>query len=175
LRKPPAQLARLSVILGGLACLGFLVAKSLRTVPPNHAGVVWDRSGAGTELKSTLSPGRHIVVPWNLVYLYDLLPQQRQTSCTVLSQDGEPFELAYNVHFQLEPKLVTNLHKRIGPNYADLILLPTLESTFRRAAGQSSRADLPFRADDRVWLQSITESVSAKRGPMGLKVLAIDQ
>ena len=65
---------RLLGTLGGIILIFILVLSSATflTVDPGQAGVVFKRfSSEGLDKENLLTPGFHVIAPWNKVYLYN--------------------------------------------------------------------------------------------------------
>lgn len=115
-----------------------------------------------------------MIAPWNVVYHYQILPQKRATTCPSLSQEGDPFLIAYTLNFQLIPAQVPHLHQTVGPNYVENTVIPTLDSSLRNVAGKSTAADLQHLAKDPMWLKSISDQNAAQFEAWGIKIISLE-
>jgi regulator of protease activity HflC (stomatin/prohibitin superfamily) len=145
-------------------------------VPSGQVGVLWRRFGAfsincwcfvgrGTVLKpSELSEeGLHIIWPWNKLFLYDLRLQNATGPINAISQDGVRLVASISVRFQLKHDAVPQLHKFIGPNYVNLLLLPEIGSRAREAIARYNAEEV-YSTARQVIEDAIRQSGQAKLG-----------
>jgi prohibitin 2 len=108
------------------------------TVPSGHVGVLWKRFGGGTVLDPRLlkNEGFNLILPWNVVFLYDLRLQSFTESYNAISSDGVSLTAAVNVRFRLQRDSVPVLHQAIGPNYQKVLVQPGIGSLTREVIAQ---------------------------------------
>jgi regulator of protease activity HflC (stomatin/prohibitin superfamily) len=145
-------------------------------VPSGQVGVLWRRFGAfsincwcfvgrGTVLEpSELSEeGLHIIWPWNKLFLYDLRLQNETRSYNAIAQDGVSLVASISVRFQLKHDSVPQLHKFIGPNWVNLVLLPEIGSRAREVIARYSAEDV-YSTSRQAIEDAIQQSAQAKLG-----------
>ncbi|MBP8067109.1 MAG: prohibitin family protein [Pedobacter sp.] len=101
------------------------------TVPAGHAGVLFERYGQGTVLDKTYPEGTYVVLPWNRMYIYNIRMQYRTKKITVISNDGLSINLVISVRFFPSLSTLGILHKHIGPNYINMVVMPEIEAKTR--------------------------------------------
>ena len=114
------------------------------TVPSGHVGVLWKRLGGfgiycwcmvprGTVLdeRELREEGLHIIWPWDLLYIYDLRLQTMTRTYNAISKDGVNLTATINTRFQIQHDSVAQVHKFIGPDYADEVISPVIGSRAR--------------------------------------------
>src|SRR6266513_4757097 len=108
------------------------------TVPSGHVGVLWKRFGGGTVLDPRLlkNEGFNLILPWNVVFLYDLRLQSFTESYNAISSDGVSLTATVNVRFRLQRDAVPVLHQAIGPNYKQVLVQPGIGSLTREVMAQ---------------------------------------
>jgi prohibitin 2 len=108
------------------------------TVPSGHVGVLWKRFGGGTVLDPRLlkNEGFNLILPWNVVFLYDLRLQSFTESYNAISSDGVSLTATVNVRFRLQRDAVPVLHQAIGPNYKQVLVQPGIGSLTREVIAQ---------------------------------------
>ena len=108
------------------------------TVPSGHVGVLWKRFGGGTALDPRLlkNEGFNLILPWNVVFLYDLRLQSFTESYNAISSDGVSLTATVNVRFRLQRDAVPVLHQAIGPNYKQVLVQPGIGSLTREVIAQ---------------------------------------
>ena len=108
------------------------------TVPSGHVGVLWKRFGGGTVLdpRQLRDEGLHLILPWNVLFIYDLRLQSITQTYNAISSDGVSLKATMNVRFRLQRDAVPILHQAIGPNYVDLLAKPGIGSLTREVMAQ---------------------------------------
>ena len=108
------------------------------TVPSGHVGVLWKRFGGGTVLdpRQLRDEGLHLILPWNVLFIYDLRLQSITDTYNAISSDGVSLTATMNVRFRLQRDAVPVLHQAIGPNYIDVLAKPGLGSLTREVIAQ---------------------------------------
>ena len=159
-RQPEFQLPKtpfLLIVVGIVLLVGIM--KSVVTIDAGESGVLWKRFGGGvvTE-KPPLGEGFHIVAPWNKVYVYEVRRQESLERMKVLSSNGLDIELEASVWFQPKQDELGKLHKEIGDNYLNRILLPTIRSAARSVVGRYTPEQLYSSKRDAIQAEIYEES-----------------
>src|SRR5690349_14495552 len=100
------------------------------TVPSGHVGLLWKRFGGGTVLDpdELRDEGLHLIFPWDKLFLYSLRLQSVVENYNAISSDGVSLTATVNIRFRLDRDIVPKAHKRIGPDYMKLLVLPMIGS-----------------------------------------------
>jgi regulator of protease activity HflC (stomatin/prohibitin superfamily) len=108
------------------------------TVPSGHVGVLWRRFGNGTVLdpRQLRNEGLRGLLPWNLLYIYDLRLQSMTDTYNAISSDGVSLTATMNVRFRLQRDAVPVLHQAVGPDYLQLLVRPGIGSLTREVMAQ---------------------------------------
>jgi prohibitin 2 len=152
----------------------FLFPHMVVSVGPGEAGVVWDRF-FGTRVDVVYGEGVHVIFPWNRFYKYDVRLQSVTSDYDALSQTGLPIKVSASVRFRPSGapfEYVVNrgtgaeyslgqLHRRVGPDYRDTVVLPVVGAALRQVIGRYSAEDL-YRLQ-RSAIQSEIVSLIAQR------------
>ncbi len=120
------------MILGVL----FLVAspRMVIVVPAGHAGVLFRPLSGGTANTTTLDEGAHLIFPWNNVTLYNIRLQTVNQLFDIITKDGLAINANIEVRFRITKAHVGGIHRHLGPNYVDVMLLPEVASNAREIA-----------------------------------------
>lgn len=106
------------------------------TIYPGHAGVLFKRIfNKGTVIDKICDEGMNIIFPWNKIYDYDIRIQEKKQSVSVLSQNGLTIKVDVSIRFHLIRSELPVLHKRVGPDYRDKIIIPSIISSVREVVG----------------------------------------
>jgi regulator of protease activity HflC (stomatin/prohibitin superfamily) len=108
------------------------------TVPSGHVGVLWKRFGGGTVLdpRQLRDEGLHLILPWNILFIYDLRLQSTTQTYNAISSDGVSVTANMIVRYRLQRDSVPILHQAIGPSYVDLLVKPGIGSLTREVMAQ---------------------------------------
>jgi prohibitin 2 len=144
------------VFLFALLVLLFLYPDMVVTVYPGEAGVVWDRFFGGTRVDVVYGEGMHVIAPWNRFYKYDVRIQQFTREYEALSRNGLPVRVTASVRFRpagspfehtvnrgsAGENSLGKLHKRIGPDYRDKVVVPVVAAVIRQVIGRYNPEDV---------------------------------
>jgi prohibitin 2 len=131
------------VVLAGLTfllLLAFFWSNIVIAIRPGQAGVLWSRI-SGTKTDRVYPEGLHLILPWNVMTIYNVRYQTTEHSFLVLSRDGLEIGVDVAVRFKPIDKLVPKLHQQVGPGYIDTIVVPEVNTAVRTVIGR-------FRPDE---------------------------
>jgi regulator of protease activity HflC (stomatin/prohibitin superfamily) len=113
------------------------------TVPAGHVGVMWYRfSGTDSGADSFCTERSYLIWPWDRMALYDARVQQASRDFDLLTRDGMTIVANIAVRFRLNTSVVGLLHKNIGPDYVETLLLPAVAAYARGIFAQNSTDDV---------------------------------
>lgn len=136
--SPTLQIA----VLVAAIVLVYLGPEIFYSVGSGQAAVIWRRFGGGTDVHTVFSEGLHVKAPWNVVYLYDIRLQRREETYDVLSKDGLRIEVVSSVRFRIIEPGLGELHRHVGPNYVDVLIVPELGAQLREEIGHYEPEEL---------------------------------
>lgn len=124
----------LSLGLGALLFLLLVAALSPRifiTVPAGHEGALFKRFSGGTDVEQAYDEGFHVVWPWNTMYIYDVRFQNQSSKFDAHTSDGLNLRADVAFRFRVTRRNVPLLHKYIGEDYVEKLILPSLGARVR--------------------------------------------
>ena len=104
------------------------------SIYPGNVGVLWRRFG-GTVTNKVYGEGTHILFPLDIMYTYDVRWQVLRRSVTALTRDGLEITADLGLLYRVRSNLAGELHKDVGEQYREALLLPTLDSAARNILG----------------------------------------
>lgn len=116
--------------------VAYLAPRIFIPIHPGQVGVQWSRFFGGTITQKVYKEGLHVIFPWNRMYFYNVRLQQREQLFDVLSSDGLAIEIVFTVRFKSIVEKTGLLHKYVGPDYVETLLLPELGSHARERVAQ---------------------------------------
>jgi regulator of protease activity HflC (stomatin/prohibitin superfamily) len=120
-------------IIGLATVLGIvlMIPITVHTIPSGSVGVVWKRFAGGTDMAALLTEGTAVIMPWNKLFLYETRLQSGDNYVSALSADGLKVEVDMAWAFYLVPTAASMVHKGIGPEYKDKVVIRVIESVVR--------------------------------------------
>jgi regulator of protease activity HflC (stomatin/prohibitin superfamily) len=112
------------------------------TVPAGFVGVKYYRFAGGTNIEAVYSEGSHLKWPWDKMAQYEVRLQRGSRSFDVLTRDGLMVTAIIATRFRLQPSSVAWLHKHIGPNYMETLIVPAVGSYARLVISRNSTDEL---------------------------------
>ena len=151
-------------ILGFLFVAVFLSPRIIYNVNPGQAGVLWLRFYGGTVVDKVYPEGIRFIFPWDKFYIYNIRIQEMKHEMDVLSKNGLTFHLKLSIRYRPQNDFVGLLHKRVGPEYAKIVVIPQVESVLRTTIGRYLPEEVytTKRAVIQKYLLEASAQVSAK-------------
>ena len=111
-------------------------------VRAGEAGVLYRLLTTGTETNYIYPERFHLIWPWDKMYIYNMRVQTVKHKLSVLTSQGLPITLHLAIRFRPEYDMVGLLHKHVGPDYVDQIVIPQIESVLRKNIGKLDPEDI---------------------------------
>lgn len=92
-------------------------------VPAGHCAVLFQPFHGGTQ-SEVYNEGLHIIAPWNEFYLYNTRLQMVVDTVRAQSKEGLTVNLVFAARYIPRRDKINEIHKFIGPDYANKIVLP---------------------------------------------------
>lgn len=127
-RKHYLKLVVLTLI--ALFVIVLLAKKIFIIILPGERGVLF-RVFTGTDISRTYDEGLNIIFPLNRMIRYSVRIQQRREIITILSRDGLPITIEYSLRFRPKIDPLPILHKEIGSDYFEKVVLPEFNGAIR--------------------------------------------
>ncbi len=136
---------RQGLILASLLFL-FLVAalwpRIFIRVRSGEAGVLYSLLGGGTVVDYVYPEGLHMILPWDVLYVYNVRIQEREQDLQLLTRNGLHVSFKLSIRYQPEYETVGLLHQKVGPDYVEKIVVPQVVSVLRTQVGQFSAEEV---------------------------------
>ena len=148
-----------------------LLSIACATVPPGRAAVVLAPSGVQAQPLAEGVSG----VPWfGEFFLYDMRQQQLTVRFNAITADGSPARTSASVvTYHIVPEEVVALAREIGPDYAEVVVRPEVESAVRLVVGGLKSDELD--TDDILAAQvKVTARAAARLRPYHVALDSVD-
>ncbi|HEY1108838.1 MAG TPA: prohibitin family protein [Opitutaceae bacterium] len=105
------------------------------TIPSGHAGVVFQRFFGGTETQYVRDEGFQFIFAWDGLAVYDVRIQQVSHTFDIISKDGLEVKVTLSIRYRPRIELLGVLHKEVGPDYVNIIVIPEVQALARATFG----------------------------------------
>ena len=159
------------LILSGLVLLlmiVFLIA-SIASVPAGHVGVL---TLFGRVTGEVLPEGIHLVNPFKVNNIMSVRTQEVKESATVPSAEGLVMALDTSLIYHLDPEHAAEVYRKLGPDYAETIVEPTLRAAIREATA-SHTANALYTGEREKVAQEIYTHLAEALAPRGVVVESV--
>jgi regulator of protease activity HflC (stomatin/prohibitin superfamily) len=155
-------------ILGILLVL-ILLSASTTSIPTGHVGVL---TLFGRVTGDVLGEGIHLINPLKSVEKLTVQTQSIKESANTPSNEGLMLALDTSLLFRLDASKAADVYQKVGPNYAEKIVEPTLRSAIRGSTSAHSANALYTNARELVQ-QQIQEELKTQLAGRGIIVEAV--
>jgi regulator of protease activity HflC (stomatin/prohibitin superfamily) len=104
-------------------------------IPVGHNGVLYRPLSNGVDEKQVLKEGLFLKLPWNSVVQYNVQLQTEKLELAVMTSDLLKTKVTLVFQYELYPNTLPLLHKYVGPDYLNKILIPQVSSIARARIG----------------------------------------
>lgn len=129
------------VILLGVV---ILVTNSIHMIPAGYVGVV-TRWGAAQRV---VYPGLGVHLPFaESIVLMSVRTQKDQVEATAMSKDLQLASSSVAINYHLDGTQAIAVYQNIGPDYANIIIAPAVQNTFKATTAKFSAEELITRRE----------------------------
>ncbi len=148
----------------------FLWPRIVVSVKPGQAGVLYSRFLGGTVEGTVYGEGVHFILPWDIMYIYDVRLQEYSSNLSVLTKDGLSVDVSASIRYHPIRDVLPQLHKFVGPDYRRKLVHPIFVSSVRETVGEYRPEDLYTTARQQIQDEILVEAVEE----MGRIPIAVD-
>jgi regulator of protease activity HflC (stomatin/prohibitin superfamily) len=153
-------------MIGFFAAVVIAVSQLWTIIPAGHTGVV---DFLGNVSDNTLKPGVNFVNPMAKVEKMSIKTQELKELMSVPSKEGLSVDLEISLLFKLNSEKANDIYKTVGPNYAEIILVPQFRSVVRGVTARYEAKAL-YTASREKLAGEILEELEKLVGPRGITV-----
>ena len=139
---------------------------SVISIPTGHVGIP---TLFGRVTGETLGEGIHIINPLKAVEKLSIQTQSVKESANVPSNEGLILALDTSLLFRLDRSMAADVYQKVGSNYAEKIVEPTLRAAIRASTSSHTANALYTNARELVQ-QQIQDQLKAELAPRGVIV-----
>jgi len=130
----------IAIIFGAIV----LIANAIHTIPAGYVGLV-TRWGAAQRVAY---PGLGVHAPFaESIVLMSVRTQKDQVDATAMSKDMQLATSSVAINYHLDGTQAIAVYQNIGPDYANVIIAPAVQNTFKATTAQFSAEELITRRE----------------------------
>jgi regulator of protease activity HflC (stomatin/prohibitin superfamily) len=103
----------------------------LQPLKPGEIGVLWRRFAGGTQTEMYFKEGTVLVYPWDKLFVYHSRFQTSKIKVIAVTSEGLKVTLDIVVRFRPVIRNIPKLHKFIGEEYVERLIIPEVGSSAR--------------------------------------------
>jgi regulator of protease activity HflC (stomatin/prohibitin superfamily) len=149
-----------------IVILAIGAASSTSCVKTGHVGVV---TLFGRVTGRTMGEGIHLVNPLSRVHEMDIKTREVKERAAVPSSEGLIMGLEASVLYHMQPDRAAEVLRTIGPDYAEVLLIPNFRSAMRGVTASNTASSLYSDARESIARQ-IQEHLQAQVQPRGIVI-----
>lgn len=142
------------------------------TVQAGEGGVLYKRFSGGTVVDELYGEGLHLIFPWNKMAVYNLRVQTQIHDLNVLTREGLKFNIRMAIRFHPDRNMVGVLHKYVGEEYFNIVVLPEIEATVRSYVVDDDLTNIYATLANKSTFQ---EAVNEAIGRVARKFVTVDE
>ena len=164
-KRRSKQEAKFALI--GIAVAAVITISQFWTIiPAGHTGVI---DFLGNVSDETLKPGVSLVNPMAKIEKMSIKTQELKEMMSVPSKEGLSVNLEISLLFKLNSDMANEIYKTVGPDYADIILVPQFRSVVRGVTARYEAKAL-YTASREKLAGEILDELGKLVGPRGITV-----
>jgi regulator of protease activity HflC (stomatin/prohibitin superfamily) len=120
----------------------YFIPNMVTTIPAGYIGVLWKRFDNGTVINAFFREGNRLILPWNKIVSYDARMQRVSEDYDIISSNGLAIGANITFRYRISRERIGLLHKYLGPNYLNTVLIPKIGAIARAEAAKYSPVQL---------------------------------
>ena len=154
------------LMLVAAVVLVILFFSSVVSIPTGHVGVL---TLFGKVTGEVIGEGMHVINPLKSVQKLSIQTQSVKESANTPSNEGLMLALDTSLLYHLDSTKAADVYQKVGANYAEKIVEPTLRSAIRAATSAHTANSLYTNARELVQ-QNIQEELTSQLAPRGVVI-----
>ncbi|KPK79138.1 MAG: peptidase [Bacteroides sp. SM23_62_1] len=136
---------RVTIIITAIAILIFLLIfgnRMFSIIKPGERGVVFRTISGYLDKEHIRQTGLVVIAPWNRIFIYPVLEQQREETMDVLDKNGMSINVDVTIRFNPIYDKIGDLHEIFGVNYINTLIIPEVRSSVRKVTGRYTAEEI---------------------------------
>ncbi len=149
----------IALLVGAIIILIIFWSKMTVTIGAGKAGVMFNTFGKGIDVtEAPLEEGFHFIAPWNKVYIYSVRQKEKAEKMKMLSSNGLEIYVDVSAWFKPVESKLPYLHKIIGKDYENQIVVPAVRAAARSVIGRYTPEEIYSSKRDVIQDEMYTET-----------------
>ena len=153
-------------LIGIAVALVIALTQCWTIIPAGHTGVI---DFLGNVSDTNLKPGVSLVNPMAKIEKMSIKTQELKEMMSVPSKEGLSVNLEISLLFKLNSDMANEIYKTVGPEYAEIILVPQFRSVVRGVTARYEAKAL-YTASREKLAGEILDELGKLVGPRGITV-----
>lgn len=132
----------LIIVISSIIVLIIFGSRTFSILQPGERGVIFRPFTSGLDKENILSPGFHIVAPWNDLHIYDVKEMKSEETMDVLDKSGLQVVIDVTIRFNPYYDKIGSLREIFGKNYVNQLVIPEMRSSVRQVAGRFTAEEI---------------------------------
>lgn len=150
--------ASLSFLLIFLIIGILLFNKIVIFIDSGQGGVLYRLFFGGTVITKVYPEGIQFIWPWDTMYVYNARVQEQPHEFDALTKNGLKVHFTLSVRYRPEYNLLGRLHKEVGEDYVNIVVLPEIENVLRVLMGGLDAEEI-YRTEDSLLEKAINGAI----------------
>lgn len=129
----------LSMIVGFVAAIVFIVVASCAAIPTGYTGIV---TTFGRVSNTTLDAGINWIAPWQSVVKMDNRVQKQTLNLQCFSSDIQEVNINFTINYQIDKTNAMTIYQTIGTDYFNVIIAPNVTETTKTVLAKYTAENL---------------------------------
>lgn len=135
----------LSVFLTLILILAlFLLKICITIIPPGSKGVLYKKFSGGTVTSRVYREGFHMFFPWNRMFVYNTRLQETTIAMNIWTSESISIRVFVSVSYHPKYEYLGFLHRDIGPDYVNTIIIPQTTGICRKMIGRKKFDEIMY-------------------------------
>jgi len=143
-----------------------LALRSIVIVPVGSVGITTLLGNASQE---PINPGLHFRNPFSRLILFSTRTTELKEKILSPSKEGLLMSIDVSILYRVDPSKARDIYSTIGPDFKDVVLIPTFRSLVRATSARFDAISL-YTLDRQRLAQEITDSLRTSLAPRGIIV-----
>ncbi|MBU6400215.1 MAG: prohibitin family protein [Verrucomicrobia bacterium] len=135
-----------------------LIPRMVVIIHAGEAGVLFRRFQGGTVTDRVFGEGVHFLLPWNQMVPYNVRLQATNVNFTILAESAMAMSVEMTIRYRPVYDLVGLLHRRVGPEYVNTVVVPEVKQALRTVVGDYTAEEI--YTTQRAILEKVVEKSS---------------
>lgn len=153
------RVAPIAILVVAVIFLIIFWARMTIIIHAGEKGVIFNTLGKGIDLtQEPLDEGFHFIAPWNKVTIYSVRQHHKAEEMKMLSSNGLEITVDVSVWYFPKTEKLPYLHKYLGTDYDEQVVIPALRSAARTVIGRYTPEEIYSTKKEAIQVEIFNEA-----------------